>query len=213
MNDVENNEAEPEKPSSGEKLDDLEKTVKHSLWVVGFLAFFVVLAYCVKFSGFGFSNNQTDWGTLGDYIGGVLNPTISVVTLYWLTRSIILQRRELLESRKALRDAACSQATQANSAEIAAKFQFLSIEMEIISSNLASELSYQMQILSITNSDSPIREIYDRKGVLRLPKDILLEVQNDIHRLSEDRDKVLNAAKVIAPGFNYQVGLAKQISL
>lgn len=211
MNAVEKNQTEPEKPPLGEKLDDLEKAANHSFMGVGFLAFLVVIAYFMKFSGFGFSNNQADWGTLGDYIGGVLNPTISVVTLYWLTRSIILQRRELQESREALRDAAYAQSRQAKSSEIAAKFQLLSIEMEIISSELASELSYQRQVLDIINNDSSGQEIYDRKCVLRSPKNILEEVQNEIRRMSARRDKVFKAAKGVAPGFDIEIMIAKSV--
>ncbi|MFM2050823.1 MAG: hypothetical protein RL682_1314 [Pseudomonadota bacterium] len=211
MNDIANNQTTSEPPTLAREMDDLEKAANLSFAGVGVLGFLVVFAYFVKFSGFGFSNNQADWGTLGDYIGGVLNPTISVVTLYWLTRSIILQRRELQESREALRDTAYSQSKQAASSEIAAKFQLLSIELEIISSELASELSYQMQICSIMNNDSSGREIYDRAGILRSFKDISLEVQKEVSRLSEKRKRVFNAVRVIAPGFNYEVDLAKQI--
>ncbi len=211
MNDVENNQAEPKKFSLGEKLDDVEKAANHSFWSVGFLAFLVVFAYFVKFSGFGFSNNHADWGTLGDYIGGVLNPTISVVTLYWLTRSIILQKRELQETREALRDTAYSQSKQATSSEIAAKFQLLSIELEIISSKLTFELSYQMQVLSIINSGSLDREIYDRKGALRPSKSILEDVNREVQNLLANRAKVFKAAKLIAPGFDIEIEYAKSI--
>lgn len=211
MNDVEKDQAEPVKSLLVGKLDDLEKAANHSFLGVGLLAFLVLFAYFVKFSGFGFSNNHADWGTLGDYLGGVLNPAISVVTLYWLTRSIILQKRELQESREALRDAAYSQSKQAKSSEIAAKFQLLSIEMEMISSELASELSYQMQVLSIINNDTSGKDIYDRKGAPRPAKDILQEVQNKIRSLYDRRDRVSKAAKVVAPGFGIEIEIAKNV--
>jgi hypothetical protein len=36
--------------------------------------------YIFNFPG-GLSGNQADWGTFGDFMGGVLNPIVSLVTL------------------------------------------------------------------------------------------------------------------------------------
>lgn len=192
-------------------LDDLEKQAHRSLWAIGSLAFLMLFAYFVKFSGYGFSEKQDDWGVLGDYIGGVLNPAISLAALYWLTRSIVLQKRELQESRKALLDAAFSQSQQAKTSETAAKIQLLSMEMEVISSLLAAEITYQTQILEILNSDREMKDIFDRNGILQSAEIILNNVQREIQRLKSSRDRILKAAKVIAPGFGAEIMYAKSI--
>lgn len=40
----------------------------------------------------GFSNSKSDWGTFGDYVGGVLNPILSFISIIMLINSINLQR-------------------------------------------------------------------------------------------------------------------------
>jgi hypothetical protein len=71
------------------------------------------------FEGRPLSTDPAAWGQFGDYIGGLLNPLFALLAFYWLTRSVLIQKEELLESRKALRDAATSQASAATSAELA----------------------------------------------------------------------------------------------
>lgn len=198
-------------PSTEPEFDSLHRYANHSLWAIGALAFLMIFAYFVKFSGAGFSENQADWGVLGDYIGGVLNPAISLAALYWLTRSIVLQKIELQESRKALLDAALSQSQQAKSSETAAKFQMLSMEMEIISSLLAAEITYQTQVLDVLNSDREIKEVFDRNGVLQSAETVLKDVQSEIERLKSRRDRVFKTTKVIAPGFDIEIMYAKSI--
>ncbi len=200
-----------EKREADQGLDDLEKHAHRSLWVIGFLAFLMLFAYFVKFSGYGFSEKQEDWGVLGDYVGGLLNPAISLAALYWLTRSIILQKRELQESREALRETAYSQSQQAKSSEIAAKFQFLSIELEIISGQLAAEVSHQNQVLNALNSDREIKEIFNRDGVLQSAETVLGSSRDEIRRLKSRREDVFKYAKVVAPEFDIERMYAKSI--
>lgn len=40
----------------------------------------------------GFSNNKGDWGTFGDFVGGVLNPILTFITIVMLINSLKLQR-------------------------------------------------------------------------------------------------------------------------
>lgn len=40
----------------------------------------------------GFSDDKADWGTFGDFIGGVLNPILSFITIVMLINSLKLQR-------------------------------------------------------------------------------------------------------------------------
>ncbi|OZI44718.1 hypothetical protein CEK29_08420 [Bordetella genomosp. 5] len=49
--------------------------------------------------------NVTDpaaWGAFGDFFGGLLNPVVAFLALFWLTRSIQIQRTELRETRRAM---------------------------------------------------------------------------------------------------------------
>lgn len=195
----------------GENLDELEKRANNSFRVVGFLAFVITVVYFFKFSGLGLSGAQGDWGTFGDYIGGILNPTISIATLYWLTRSIILQKRELQESRDALRDAAYSQSKQAKASEAASKFQFITMEMEMISSELDSEYSYQMLVLSVLNDKNRYKKIFDRTGELRSAQEVLTEIGRNINILSTRRKSIMRVAKYISPEIDVEISAFKSL--
>lgn len=50
------------------------------------------------------SNSQADWGTFGDFIGGLLNPVIAGLALFWLIYSVTLQNKELKKSSEALEE-------------------------------------------------------------------------------------------------------------
>lgn len=79
------------------------------------VGFFIVVAgaYVLKFSDWlNFSDSTETWGQLGDYLGGVLNPIIGLITICLLTVSlrqnqIALRqtREELKETRKAIQQA------------------------------------------------------------------------------------------------------------
>lgn len=52
------------------------------------ILFVPVIAYIVNFSNHQVSFDSSDWGTFGDYIGGIANPIIgiaNVLVLYYLT--------------------------------------------------------------------------------------------------------------------------------
>lgn len=63
---------------------------------------FVFLMYFINFGALGLSPNNGDWGTFGDFVGGILNPTIAGLALYWLITSVNLQIKELKKTNEAL---------------------------------------------------------------------------------------------------------------
>lgn len=52
---------------------------------------------------------RASWGQLGDFIGGILNPVVAGAALFWLTRSVKMQKEELAETRAELARAAAAQ--------------------------------------------------------------------------------------------------------
>ena len=106
-------------PDQKTKLaQDLEKLDSQVAWVIrGVLVTIgcVLLIYFVWFALMlrqGPSESTAAWGTFGDYFGGLLNPIIAFTALYWLTRSVRLQKEELNETRAALEDSATAQRNQ-----------------------------------------------------------------------------------------------------
>lgn len=80
-----------------------------SSWPLRFVLivfFFLALAYITNFHSHAISADPGDWGSLGDFIGGVTNPLISTIALIYLAKAYYTQKIELAETRIALRDTA-----------------------------------------------------------------------------------------------------------
>lgn len=59
------------------------------------------------------SLNSTDWGAFGSFFGGVLSPVIAFFAFYWLTQSILIQKKELSETQNVLKATETVQKEQA----------------------------------------------------------------------------------------------------
>lgn len=57
------------------------KHIKYIAWGTAILSAIPFIFYLFKFGSFTFSDTIGDWGIFGDYIGGLLNPFISILTL------------------------------------------------------------------------------------------------------------------------------------
>ena len=73
-----------------------EKTVITFLMLVfAFCLAIIIGSYILNFRNSSISNNPSDWGVLGDYFGGILNPLISLITLFFLIKTYLSQKEEL----------------------------------------------------------------------------------------------------------------------
>lgn len=73
-------------------------------WLAGTLAIILVLSYAIAFHPLPINERPDAWGQFGDYMGGLLNPLISLFTLIVAVSVWRLQKTELLETRKALEE-------------------------------------------------------------------------------------------------------------
>jgi len=93
--------------------------------------------------GLEYATDPADWGSFGDYIGGLLNPLISLFAFYWLGSSVRLQGMQLKDSANAINEAAKHQVAQE---ALALKgHQLASLNMEL--SAIQSEISYHQSLL------------------------------------------------------------------
>ncbi|EHU2953659.1 putative phage abortive infection protein [Acinetobacter baumannii] len=92
----------PTKNQSQDKIEKIESLMKFSIAIA--VSIFVVVfgLYFFKFGDGTLAETKEDWGTFGDFVGGLLNPTIAALALYWLISSVKLQIEELKETNKAL---------------------------------------------------------------------------------------------------------------
>lgn len=108
-------------------MDDLtkqnhqyRKQTKRTLIGVALVAALVLIAY---FAWFGIlkqgsaSTDPTTWGLFGDFVGGIMNPIVALCALYWLTRSIEIQWRELSAAQQELASTRMLIAEQVKTAE------------------------------------------------------------------------------------------------
>ena len=78
--------------------------LRFSLVIVSVAAFIFFISICPYVATFGreLSGSPSRWGQFGDYIGGVLNPSISLLALLALLYAIHIQSRELKNSTREL---------------------------------------------------------------------------------------------------------------
>lgn len=89
------------------KIPETPKTQNSSDHWLGLWVFFVVLvalvvlvlgAYLYQFHvtlNYSLSNETGDWGTFGDYVGGLLNPTFTLIMLFFVWHTFKRERNEV----------------------------------------------------------------------------------------------------------------------
>lgn len=82
------------------------------------------------------SINSGDWGTLGDFIGGILNPIIAFSAFYWLTKSVRIQKEELVETRVTLDDTLAAQSAQVKISAYTALISSATSEIDVLNTRL-----------------------------------------------------------------------------
>jgi hypothetical protein len=83
------------------------------LMVGGFVAIALcIAAYTLVLSRHGLSDRSIDWGTFGDFIGGMAGTVIALITLIAIAFTLHLQARELEETRAELRKQASTMERQ-----------------------------------------------------------------------------------------------------
>lgn len=84
-----------------------DKTLLGLLLRIGLFVFvfaiFVVFIFALKFAKYPISDNVGDWGTFGDYVGGLLNPVVGLATVLLVIISITTQQKELRASLREMK--------------------------------------------------------------------------------------------------------------
>lgn len=61
---------------------------------------FATLIYIINFHGYSLSGDPANWGVLGDYFGGIINPILSLATLIFVAMTYITQKAELNNAKQ-----------------------------------------------------------------------------------------------------------------
>lgn len=102
----------------------------------------VIGSYIYNFSSNPISSTPSDWGVLGDYFGGVLNPLISAITLYFLIKTYLSQKKEIIQGQLAADE-------QRSIAQKTARIQLLNTQISAAYETIAL---YRGEMEGITNA-------------------------------------------------------------
>jgi hypothetical protein len=145
-------------------LHSLEISVSRTLRFVTAAVVAFLAAYFYWFfiaNGQRLSSDTSAWGQFGDFMGGILNPLVAYSAFYWLTRSVLLQKEELLETRRALEASAAAQIKHAEAAEQSLK---VAAYTALLNSSVIEVQTLRMQVDSLLE-----RALKTPTGAARLP--------------------------------------------
>lgn len=174
-------------------LDDLQSKIDKTSKLVLAVIFIVPLCYLAWFvlDGQSVSKNTSDWGTFGDFIGGVLNPFIAFFAFYWLTKSIQIQKQELAETKDALRESSQSQKDQAELTFRTLKVQALNSQLEYINTRILAEREYINQLLQQVKTHGLQYTVITKEAENKKLDEILPPLNEELASLSKEQEGLI----------------------
>lgn len=156
-----------------------EENNKHDHWPFwGGIGLFVLIVgfYSINIEG-SLSTDTDDWGTFGDYVGGLANPVIALIVLYYVYRSFKIQKTELKETRKEFKKSRETQEKQTKFQSINNRAYLLQCKITWLNQNIKST----DDILN-RESDAFIRLNEEFKDEENIDKRILIltDIQNSL---------------------------------
>lgn len=203
--------------------DDPDKDLLHlgiQLAATAFLAAVVAAAaYIFKFGSHGFSSDQGVWGQFGDFIGGVVNPSVGLATVFLLLITVILQRKELRNSIAEMQSSNATLAAQ-NSAIALQSFEqtffsWLSSYGDLVSS--VTTISMQFNTPVTETGRKAMKTIWFEHLAWRLIRKNLLEIAPSgeldamekgslpLHRQEEFAARILTTWEQVYRANNFQL--------
>ena len=96
--------------TENQPLKFIENNSKKAIAITLFIVFSAVLlafyTYNSTFAWFKPPANRGEWGAMGDFFGGILNPVLTFFTMIFLIYSLVLQQREIANSAESASDTA-----------------------------------------------------------------------------------------------------------
>ncbi|WAC62000.1 hypothetical protein OVA13_11355 [Pseudoxanthomonas sp. SL93] len=120
--------------------EDKEEGKKRNTDWLATVAVLVVTLVAVLYYTFTFgpdvSDNKTDWGTFGDYIGGIMNPFIGFITVLLVLRTLEITKEESETTRKEMKEQNRLLKQELDETQKSAKLQEIERCMEAIVSEI-----------------------------------------------------------------------------
>ena len=175
-------------------IDNIEKSVKKSRLFVAVLFGLTIGAYLIWFFAIQKQNLSTDssvWGSFGDFVGGLLNPLIAYSAFYWLTVSVIVQKQELAETKKALIDSSLAQQEQVEATRLNTKIEAINMRFNKLNIALEAELNYRNILIDNGMENGHWQKSLDKTGEIVMPKDHISICNESIKKLENDQQLLI----------------------
>jgi predicted RNase H-like HicB family nuclease/uncharacterized membrane protein len=146
----------------------------HPFVVICLIVLGVVSFYFVNFHN-GFSKINGDWGTFGDYVGGILNPVIASFAFYLIAKTYELQKTELKATRGLLEVSTDAQKKQIELAALTA----------LLNSNLTRISLLESEKISLLQGTLPEpKEPEEPRNLLTPTKQLSMQIRMQQMRLN-----------------------------
>ena len=187
---------------------------KHPVGVVCIIVLIVLGFYFVNFHN-GLSKGNGDWGTFGDYVGGILNPIIAAFAFYLIaetyklqTKAYDLQKTELVETRKLLKVSTDVQNGQVKLAALTALFNsnltriglLKSERIELLNeipANLRPQATDTRSNEDLTDFDAGGEEVFLKEyiHIIKKVREVNGEIQSLTHKNNELEQQIMDFLK------------------
>ncbi|MBC3456912.1 hypothetical protein [Pseudomonas mosselii] len=144
-------------------------------WIASGMVFAVCASYIGNFAfrdEFVVSDSPEQWGQLGDYFGGLLNPVLSFISLVLLIKSLTLQNEANIELRDEVRAARKSEKLR----------------------SFESQLFQMIELLRSSFGDFQICDFVDRSPVRRQGAGAVIWIEDNIENL---RSEIVDGDRVV----------------
>ncbi|MBM4878450.1 hypothetical protein [Vibrio parahaemolyticus] len=178
------------------EIDKIESKVQFSRSLVILVFIATVVSYITWFAiinGNVISKDSSVWGAFGDFIGGLLNPLIAYSAFYWLTVSVLVQKKELGATQEALIESSEAQKKQALIAQFQIELDALNMQFEFLNSKLIDERGYLNSVVSSVQFDrmNRVLPVLRKDGKTESAEKLLSSVGQEIETLENDVKAVL----------------------
>ncbi|HAV5485131.1 putative phage abortive infection protein [Acinetobacter baumannii] len=184
MQELENN--------SDKDLEKIDQDISLHRILVFLIIIVVLFFYLIMLDRIKISSEVQNWGTIGDFFGGILNPIFALFAFYWLTYSVRLQIKELKETRNELKKAAKAQEDSARHQEEIARLEaenvktqnnILNLNIQTLKEQKSAAIAQKEQI-AIQNFESLFFQLLQTKT--KVTNDILMGSTGTLYKFAKE---------------------------
>lgn len=115
------------------------------------LAALIAFSFFISKFGFGFASSISNWGAVGDFFGGVLNPIFALLSLILIAHTLMQNKKALEQSEKAIQQG--TEAIEQNERALQVSNQELALTRNELA-NSATALEEQAKLIAVQSFET-----------------------------------------------------------